>query len=388
MTEPVNGWERDLLSFFFFLGKREDGANNGPALLLFVISVKEVSVLMMKNRLVWLAVILLAATLLAPRLLIWLITWPADTAMGTVPLLNATELQTFYHNRTALVIGGTAGVGLATALVLAQSGCAVVTVVGRRAKAGAAAVQRLQSAALDPVAQEFHYLQGDIGSRRTATQLVVQLCKQDASQKTRNGYDFLVVSAGIFPDWNDDLVNEDGLEKSLAIAVVGRFLLYRNMLQGLVDPHQGRVLNILASGMQIPYFLQRDMIAGVQRPTNFPQAIINMNTAHELMLIGLQQQALLGPSMRMVSTHPGILASELHKGQGWAWQAFFWLAKAVLGMSEQACGVQQASILASNQLPTGQVSYVDMFGVGRKRTTLLQPLVEQHLEWLFENVLS
>ncbi len=42
-------------------------------------------------------------------------------------------------------------------------------------------------------------------------------------------FDYAVISAATFPDWTKPLQNEDGIDKSFAIAVVGRFIIYRNM---------------------------------------------------------------------------------------------------------------------------------------------------------------
>ena len=68
--------------------------------------------------------------------------------------------------------------------------------------------------------------------------------------------------------------------------------------------------------------------------------------------------------------------------------AAFRLGALVLGISIEECGRRQASILSSDRLVLGKLSYVDMYRMGRQRSTLLQRQVDEHLEWLWPMLLK
>ncbi|MFD1789585.1 SDR family NAD(P)-dependent oxidoreductase [Sphingomonas floccifaciens] len=56
-----------------------------------------------------------------------------------------------YANARALIVGGTSGVGMATARRLGQAGCRHIAIVGRNAERGRSAAEQLQSALPDAV---------------------------------------------------------------------------------------------------------------------------------------------------------------------------------------------------------------------------------------------
>ena len=68
--------------------------------------------------------------------LIWLKHAPADDFIGKIPLLSTEDLMTHVKGKNALLIGGTRGVGMGTALALYRAG-AHVTIVGRSDHSGA-----------------------------------------------------------------------------------------------------------------------------------------------------------------------------------------------------------------------------------------------------------
>lgn len=290
------------------------------------------------------------------------------------------------RDKRVLVVGGTRGTGFGTAWSLVtQAGAAHVTLVGRNATVGRHAVAALREQTSPEYSQTVEYLQGDIGTIQSTLTLIRQLI---AKATTNARYDILVVSAGTFPDWQD-LRNADGWEKSFAIAVIGRYLLYRHMAEYMTNSDNRRVLNILASGMQVPYALDRSLATrhGDKSPWCLPQAMIQTNTAHELMLMGLEQRDLIPSDTTFVSTHPGVIATELHRGQGVFTQALMHLAEVLLGISLEQCGQNQASILLSSRLTRGRVSYVDAFRMTRQRPASLTRL-EEGYEWLWSEILE
>lgn len=302
---------------------------------------------------------------------------PEDKAIGKIPVLSQEELLSKYANKSALVIGGTRGVGYGTALAIARAG-ADVTIVGRSDKSGSRALERLLEASASDKSQTIQFVQGDIGSIRNANLLVEKLVKQ------KKKYDFLVVSAATFPDWTADLQNEDGFDKPFAIAVVGRFLIYNNMRRFLIK-RDARILNVIASGMANVMPLDRDVASGKRKVTNLFESMMAFSLGNELMQIGLVEKAnaLTKNQVSMVSTHPGILKTDLHRGQGFLFDILEFIMVSLVGSTEEDSGILQASILVSDRLHKAGLSYVDQFGIGRIASQDLIEQKELNLDWLW-----
>lgn len=297
---------------------------------------------------------------------------PFDPEIGQLPILSATELTKFYAKHRTLVVGGTRGIGRGIARVIVQSG-GDVTVVGRSVKSGKDAVTELKSHAKSAT-QQISFIAGDLGTIKSAKELVRTL-ESVANKEGR--FDYLVVTAAVFPDW-EDLLQEDGLEKGHAIAVVGRYNLYRHM--NLFLKEGGRVLNVMASG-QNRHALNKETLEGKKNVTSLVEAILSWSDAAELMQVGVQKSGQFHKTTR-VTTNPGLLSTELHYGQGKLFEIFEAIGVAFMGISEEQCGLNQASILASPRLHKGQLNYVDEGMKGRLRSAPLQKAVETDLDYL------
>jgi hypothetical protein len=297
---------------------------------------------------------------------------PMDPQLGHVELHTPEELGKAFINKRTLVVGGTRGIGRGVARAIAEAG-GDLTIVGRSPESGASAVAHLKAHA-NSSTQQIVFFAGDLGTAKSAKTLVRWL---EEAAKTQGKYDNLVVTAAVFPDWKE-LLNEDGLEKGHAIAVVGRYTLYRHMHRFLKDG--GRVLNVLASGDKMARF-ERDLLTGQRNCTGLVECVLNWGSSSELMQIGVQESGKF-KSITRVSTNPGFLRTELHSGQGLIVDLLEPVVAALIGISEDDCGVRQASILASERLPKGQLSYVDEDMIGRTRSSELQTLADDHLLWL------
>ena len=174
--------------------------------------------------------------------LLWMNSAPPDEDVGAIDFLSTEQLATHVKGKQALLIGGTRGVGYGTALALAKAG-AHVTIVGRNENSGMSSVSKILAASSES-GSVVEFLQGDIVTVCSATNLVDRLVARNKR------YDFAVISAATFPDWTKPLQNEDGIDKSFGIAVVGRYLIYRNMHRFMAS--NARVLNVLASGEKFP----------------------------------------------------------------------------------------------------------------------------------------
>lgn len=326
------------------------------------------------------AILVVGFALALPRIIPFLMRWRllagADDTIGTVPILNANELSTIYTGKKALLIGGTRGVGYGTALTMAQAG-ADVTLVGRSEKSGEAAVAKIRAATTNSNTS-IEFVQGDIGSLESTNELIETL----VSRPER--YDYLVVTAMTFPNWDAPTTfNVDGFDQSYFICVIGRFLVYRNMHKFLRA--DAKVLNVLAAGAKRMTRLDRDFCSGKRGPTSLFDDLTNTAIANELMLIGIKENdPTISGKVTLVSTHPGMLKTDLHRGQGWIFDLIEFFVVSVIGISEEVCGMRQASILASDKLHKGGLSYVDLFMDGRARSPQLQAQVDENLDWLWK----
>lgn len=301
---------------------------------------------------------------------------PLDETVGSIATLDEEELAVHFANKKVLLIGGTRGVGLGTAIVMARSG-AKVTIVGRNERSGLASIERIR-ADLDNK-DNVQFVQGDIGSVCDTKALVERLVKNVSNN---NLYDYLVVSAATFPNWKSPLQNDDGIDKSFAIAVVGRFIIYRNMHRFLKIP-SGRMLNVLAAGTKMNFSFDRDLAIGNKNVTSLFQGMMSFAVGNDLMLLVLGQNDPNVKKITRVSTHPGHLETDLHRGQGFLFDVVEKIMVLTIGISIETSGLQQASIIVSDRLKTGELSYVDFFGLGRKMSPQLEIEFNEHAEWLW-----
>jgi len=297
---------------------------------------------------------------------------PMDPKIGKLDILPPDELATFYTNRRTLVVGGTRGVGRGIARAIAVAG-GHVTVVGRSAVSGASAVAHIKASAKSPT-QQITFLAGDLGTMRTAKALVRSLTEL-AEKEGR--FDYMVVTAAVFPDWKE-MLQEDGLEKGHAIAVVGRYMLYRHM--DLFLKEGARVLNVAAAGEQHANF-DKELLTGQRNATSLWEAVLNWAGIVEMVQIGIQESGDFHKTTR-VSTHPGLLSTELHVGQGWIMDMAEPVLVGLMGISEDDCGLRQASILASPRLHKENLTLVDEDMIGRLHSTGFQTNVGKHLPWV------
>ena len=115
--------------------------------------------------------------------------------------------------RTALITGGTAGIGLHSAIGVAKTGATVV-ITGRNEARGAAAVETIQSTVSDA---EVVFIQSDLSSLTGVDQLAA------AVSSRFDRLDILVNNAGYFGDAMRH--SDDGVELHFAVNVLAPWRL-------------------------------------------------------------------------------------------------------------------------------------------------------------------
>jgi hypothetical protein len=335
----------------------------------------------------WAAKLYLASVLLLAVSVLWrpvllprlkdLKNAPRDDRVGLLAAAaHPGELAPRLAGRRLLVVGGTRGVGRGLALAAARAG-ASVTVAGRSEASARETIAMLEMQRVGP-AQAFASAACDLGARASATRCVDELARRAARE---GKFDFVACTAAVWPDWDEPL-QADGLEKGHFVAVVGRYMLYRRLGE-LLTPERGRVLNVAVAGMAYLSF-DRALASGAKAPASLQGTILNWATANDLMLIGLAREDEHGAFARATraTTHPGLLVTDLHRGQGWLMDVLEPLIVAIAGISEQEAGERQASVLVSPSLRPAALTYVSDDLQARLPSPSLLALADEHLDWL------
>lgn len=170
-------------------------------------------------------------------------------------------MPTNLYGRSALVIGGTAGIGEAIAANLASSR-ANVTVAGRNAKAGAAVVARMRAAstmrssdrngdddAPDDSSPTFEFVRLDASSLKTTRAFTTEF----KAARGDEALDFLVMCQSKASFGGREETSE-GFELKLTLHAYSRFLVASDLLPllrlgGSGDGGAGRVLSVLSGGV-------------------------------------------------------------------------------------------------------------------------------------------
>lgn len=137
-----------------------------------------------------------------------------------------------FNEKVALITGGTTGIGLSTALMLAKGG-AKVAVVGRSENRGTKAL-----AQLTPIQENCIFIAADV-SKVSACKQVVQ---HTISKLER--LDILVNSAGVYIDGPIESVSEENYQHVMDINVKGTFFMCQSALPEIKKVGGGAIVNI------------------------------------------------------------------------------------------------------------------------------------------------
>jgi retinol dehydrogenase-14 len=236
------------------------------------------------------------------------------------------------RDKVCLITGATSGIGLATALGLAQQGATVI-LVSRNQERGTAALARIRAEA------------GSTSACFMAADLSVQAEVRQLAQDVQARYprlDVLINNAGgVFHRRQE---SADGIEMTWALNVLGPFLLTKLLLHRLKAGAPARVLYV-SSVMQRVARMHFEDLEGKQR-YNRVRAYSQSKLALVLLAYEFSRR-LDGMGVTVNALDPGFVATGVISGNGgWPWRLFQAVANLV-AVSPQA-GAQTGLYLASS----------------------------------------
>ncbi len=142
-------------------------------------------------------------------------------------------MSTDLTGKTALVTGGTSGIGRATATALAARGAHVI-VTGRNADRGEAAVKDIREAG-----GTADFAAADLTDAASATDLASR-----ANELGDGHVDILVNCAGVFPFGATADTTQEGLDQVLSVNVAGPYFLVAALAPQMAERGHGAIVNV------------------------------------------------------------------------------------------------------------------------------------------------
>jgi NAD(P)-dependent dehydrogenase (short-subunit alcohol dehydrogenase family) len=204
------------------------------------------------------------------------------------------------EGKTALVTGGTGGIGLATAAGLARLG-AGVGIVGRDPARAEAAAGRLRSAG-----GKVTVFTADVSSQREVRRLA------DEVKAAFPRLDVLVNNVGGY--WATRHPTEDGLERTFAVNHLAPFLLTNLLLDRLIASAPARVVTV-SSGAQAMGRIDFEDLTG-EHGYNGQRAYNQSKLANVIFTFELARR-LEGTGVTATVLHPGVVRTRFgHEDSG------------------------------------------------------------------------
>jgi len=301
---------------------------------------------------------------------------PLDPLVGNVIDLPADELQSRLAGKRTLVVGGTKGIGRGIAINLARSG-ADVDIVGRSKNAGIAVVDRMREIGKEQ--QSFRVLNADLSTGKACADFV------DSLHKSGLMYDFVVMTIGVWPDWENPLTT-DGIDKVVAIDLRSRFMVLNGIKQ-LLKPG-ARIMNVLASSMRMAP-IGADAIKEYISGKRFSV----MNSLGMMSAVSYSADAFMVessrrfPQFKFIGTHPGVVHTDLMDNTFPKWMVRIlqfltdWFQMTI---SEDECGRIHTLILTSENVDKRPATFFNHLLEGRRSGDIAYE--KQYGSWLWNEL--
>jgi NAD(P)-dependent dehydrogenase (short-subunit alcohol dehydrogenase family) len=202
--------------------------------------------------------------------------------------------------KTALITGGTSGIGRETALALARAGFRVV-IIGRRASETAKTVEWIREQAGNPFIE---FLVADLTSQVDTRRIAREFAA------THRRLDVLINNAGaVFPTWE---LTAEGIERTWAINHLAPVLLSLELLDLLKSSASSRIVNVASSAHSN---------GRIDLKNRHEQASFSMNAYSNAKLANVMAtyalaRRLYGTGVTVNCLHPGVVATSFGKNNG------------------------------------------------------------------------
>ncbi len=230
------------------------------------------------------------------------------------------------QGKTALVTGGTTGIGFVTARALAEKGAAV-TIVGRNPQRGEQAARAIRA---EVSGAEVRFERADLSlldeNRRLARNVAESMDRLDV----------LVNNAGAI--FSRRQVTADGLEATFALNHMSYFLLTNLLLNRLRAAEAGRIV-VVASIAHRRAELDFDDLQ-CERRYSVRAAYSRSKLANVMFAYALARRLEGGP-VTVNALHPGVVTSRFGSNNGWLFRNALKLAFRLGG----AVGVEEGAAL-------------------------------------------
>ncbi len=206
------------------------------------------------------------------------------------------------ENKTILITGATAGIGLAAATELARRGARILGVSRNPEKCAHIAAQ-LRGDTENP---EVAFIPGDLSSQRDIHRLAGEIRSKYAHIHV------LINNAGAIHIARKLTV--DGIERTFALNHLGYFLLTSLLLDTLKASAPARIINVSSSAQYGGQIRWDDVsLSGRYQPMKaYRQSkLANMLYTHEL------ARRLAGTGITVNAMHPGLVNTDIAQGNGW-----------------------------------------------------------------------
>lgn len=296
----------------------------------------------------------------------WFLFYPKDPVVGDVERVSFDELSARFTGRSALVVGGTDGIGRGIALTMAQAG-ASVSVVGHSGEKAGWMLGNLSEVAPDPASQGFYAYTQDLLTVRGCLNFTSQLAATD------HRFDFLVLTLGIWPD-REEPRTSDGIDKVIALDVLARYLVTREVLPRL--NLGARVLSVLGSTARVPPAPSMATVQDIASGKKAQYSLLEMLGASSAMgdtWVQVMPKYYNRTDVHYMSTFPGVVGTDLveHSKTFPEWlRPILEAAERVLAMSPQLSGEIHATIISSPNAAKRQTAYFNEMLEGRSTNPL------------------
>jgi len=222
--------------------------------------------------------------------------------------------------KTALITGGTSGIGKATAVALAAMGADVV-VVGRNPERGEAALEDIKAQSHN---ESVELMLADLSVQDEVRRLAEEF------QERYDRLDVLANNAGLVQSKRTETA--DGIETTLAINHLAPFLLTNLLLDRLEESAPSRVITVSSEAQRWGNMDFEDM-QSTRKYRGFP--VYGMTKLANIVFTYELAERLKGTGVSANCMHPGAVSTNFGKNNSGPMTLFFRAAKPFMRSPEQ-----------------------------------------------------